>query len=232
MRFCNRRFHIRQPADDGISAAPMHYYDIHTHHELMSPSVTSILNLIPGQAVPESFFSIGIHPWYAKGSSIADLNEYVNNPFCIAIGECGLDAAKSAISFDAQKTLFRAHLELTRKYSKPVVLHVVQSTNELFHVLKDFQELVYIWHGFTGNEETFKQFLQFNMYFSCGSRGLKKPEIWRSMPEGRLLCETDDSEVSIETIYADMAAIRNESVEQLAKIIENNVIRIFGYELE
>ncbi|HCB63295.1 MAG: hypothetical protein A2W93_11010 [Bacteroidetes bacterium GWF2_43_63] len=210
----------------------MHYYDIHTHNESKSPSVTGILNLIPGQAVPESFFSVGIHPWFAKDASIADLNEYVNAPFCVAIGECGLDAVKSAISFDEQKILFRAHLELAGKYSKPVVLHVVQSTNELFHVLKDFPELVYIWHGFTGNEELIKQFSQFNIYFSCGPRGLKKPEIWLSMPEGRLLCETDDSEAQIEQVYAELAAIRNESVEQLAKIIENNVIRIFGYELE
>jgi len=211
---------------------PMHYYDIHTHHESQSPSVTGILNVIPGQPVPESFFSAGIHPWYSKGSSTADLKQYITNPYCVAVGECGLDSVKSAISFDEQKILFRAHLELPRQFSKPVVLHVVQSTNELFQLVKEFPELVYIWHGFTGNEEIVKQFLRFNMYFSFGQRGLKKPESWLSMPEGRLLCETDDSDIPIEQMYAELAAIRNESVEQLSKIIENNVFRIFGHELE
>jgi len=232
MRSCNRRFHIRQSADDGISVAPMHYYDIHTHHVSQSPSVTGILNVIPGQAVPESFFSAGIHPWYAKDASAADLKQYITDPLCVAVGECGLDAIKSSISFDEQKILFRAHLELARQYSKPVVLHIVRSTHELFQILKEFPERVYIWHGFTGSEETIRQFERFNMYFSCGPRGLKKTEIWRSVPAERLLCETDDSENSIMEIYESLAAVRHEHVETLADNIRKNVVKIFGHELE
>jgi len=210
----------------------MHYYNIHTHRESQSPSVTSILNVIPGQAVPESFFSAGIHPWYAKDALVADLHDFATSPKCLAIGECGLDSVKSSLSVDDQKLLLRAHLELATQHHRPVILHVVRSTNELFQMVKDFPDIVYIWHGFTGNEDICKQFLPFNMYFSCGQRGLKKPESWLSMPEGRLLCETDDSDIPIEQIYAELAAIRNESVEQLSKIIENNVFRIFGHELE
>jgi len=210
----------------------MHYYDIHTHHVSQSPSVTGILNVIPGQSVPESCFSAGIHPWYAKDASIADLKKYITNPYCVAIGECGLDSVKSAIPMDEQITLFRTHLELAQQYSKPVVLHVVRSTNELFHLVKEFPELVYIWHGFTGSEELSSQFLQFNMYFSVGSRGLKKPENWRSVPAERLLCETDDSENSITDIYESLASVRHEQVEVLAGIIKKNVEKIFGHELE
>ncbi|MPM27956.1 Tat-linked quality control protein TatD [bioreactor metagenome] len=232
MRFYNRRFHIRQSAGDGISVASMHYYDIHTHNKSQSPSVTSILNVIPGQAVPESFFSAGIHPWYAESTSVEDLRKYGSNPHCVAIGECGLDAVKSSIPFDEQKILFRAHLELALQYSKPVVLHVVRSTNELFQILKEFPELVYIWHGFNENKETFRQFERFDMYFSCGQRGLRKPEIWRSVPAERLLCETDEAIAQIDEIYSALAAIRNESIEDLAGIIQQNVIRIFGNELE
>ncbi|HPS82909.1 MAG TPA: TatD family hydrolase [Bacteroidales bacterium] len=232
MRSCNRRFHIRRSADDGISVAPMHYYDIHTHHESQSPSVTGILNVIPGQSVPESLFSAGIHPWYAKDASIADLKQYITNPYCIAVGECGLDSMKSSISFDEQKILFRAHLELARQLSKPVVLHVVRSTNELFHILKDFPELVYIWHGFTGSEETLRQFERFSMYYSCSPRGLKNPEVWLAVPAERLLCETDDSDISIAEVYESLAAGRHEGIELIADSIKRNVVKIFGHELE
>jgi len=210
----------------------MHYYDIHTHYELMSPSVTRILNLIPGQTVPESFFSVGIHPWYAEDTSIADLQKYIPNPKCVAIGECGLDSMKSALSLTDQKILLHAHLELARKCNKPVILHVVRCTSELFQSLKDFAELTYIWHGFTGNAELVKQFEKRNMYFSIGPSGLKKTETCVAVPNDRLLCETDDSDISIQEIYSSLAAIKNESVEKLADTIKRNVISIFGHELE
>ena len=210
----------------------MHYYDIHTHQKAQSPSVIEILNVIPGQVVPESFFSAGIHPWYAKDASIADLKQFMANPNCVAIGECGIDAINSVISIDEQKALFRAHLELAQQFSKPIVLHVVRGANELFKILKEFTALVYIWHGFTGNEEMLRQFERFNMYFSCSPRGLKKPEIWRSVPAEMLLCETDDSKIPILDIYESLAAVRHEQIETLADSIWKNVEKIFGHELE
>jgi TatD DNase family protein len=210
----------------------MLYYDVHTHLTSNHPSAVSILNVIPGQAVPESFFSAGIHPWYAKDAYIEDLHKHITNPYCVAIGECGLDNLKSDIDFAEQKKIFYSQLELAKQFSKPVILHVVRSNNELFHILKDFPELAYIWHGFTGNIETVNQFSRFNMFFSFGNRALKNENLWRTLLDDLIVCETDDSSSDITDIYSSLALIRNIDLESLALIIKNNIVKIFGNELE
>ncbi len=193
--------------------------------------MSEILNIIPGQAVPESYFSAGIHPWYAKSTSADDLHPMLLSENCVAIGECGLDAVKSSLTLEDQKMLFRAHLEIARKFSKPVILHVVRCTNELFGIVNDFPDLTYIWHGYNGNQETLRQFERFNMFFSFGMGGLTKPDLWRSMPDDRMLCETDDREDSIMDVYESLANIRGEHVEIFAGIVEANIKKIFGHEL-
>lgn len=210
----------------------MKYFDIHSHNENQSISVTSIQNVIPGQVVPESPFSAGFHPWYASKFGIADLRIIAENKNCVAIGECGLDSLKLNVSLAEQEKLFRQQLELAQNLQLPVMLHVVRSEQLLESVISDFRNLTFIWHGFAGNIETVKRSLKFDMYFSFGQRGINKPNVWPSIPQDRLFCETDDAPVSIEDIYNELARIVKTDLQQLASTIANNTQKVFGNGLD
>ncbi len=205
----------------------MKYFDIHSHNGHQSISVTTIQNMIPGQAVPESPFSVGFHPWYATHFGMADLKKLAENKNCVAIGECGLDSVKLNVSLAEQEKLFRLQLNLARNLQLPIVLHVVRSEQLLESILADFSNLNYIWHGFAGNIETVKRFLKFDMYFSFGQRGINKPDVWPSIPPERLFCETDDAPVSIEAVYLALSKIIGTDLEQLAAILANNTQKVF-----
>lgn len=211
----------------------MCFYDIHTHKELeYKNSEICIKNISLGESMPDCCFSIGIHPWETKNLSISDFEKYFQNKNCVAIGECGLDALFSDATLEKQEDIFRKHLDFARILKKPVVLHIVKSSNQLFHILKEYDDLTYIWHGFTGNASLIKQFERFNIYFSIGHRGVEKKSTCVDIPINRLLCETDDLQIPVSEIYEKVAAIRSSNLDLLKNEIAKNVKNIFGNELE
>ena len=115
----------------------MPYFDVHTH----TAKPNGIVNCYPEAEIPESYFSIGIHPWY-----ISDLNEQLhlleekakhNN--CLAIGECGLDSF-SEVDIKLQKIAFRQQIQLANQLKKPLIIHLVIAIFTLFllHLLLYF----------------------------------------------------------------------------------------------
>ncbi|PAV77432.1 hypothetical protein WR25_16188 isoform A [Diploscapter pachys] len=77
--------------------------------------------------------SIGVHPhWAYHYTEIVDdlIRRCVNNleKFC-AIGECGLDLARSTASLEAQTIAFRRQLKIANMYSLPVIVHCRDKPN-------------------------------------------------------------------------------------------------------
>lgn len=211
----------------------MHFVDIHTHNKKLNADTISIYNLIPGETLPESFFSAGIHPWYADKYKIEQVEQTIqDNPEkCIAIGECGLDLLRSPLGQFEQEELFRAHLELAQKYNKPVILHLVRATHVFGRIIKDFPNLTYIWHGFNGKPDVFQQIKSQNVYYSYGPLA-KSGYVWEYIHVEKILCETDDSGKNIEHFYQKLASIKNVDVKELKEQIFTNTIKIFGHGLE
>jgi len=211
----------------------MHFVDVHTHEKQQSADAIRIYNLIAGEELPESFFSIGIHPWYADKNSIEQVEHIIaeNPERCVAIGECGMDLLRSPLAQFEQEELFRAHLELAKKYEKPVILHMVRATHIFGRIIKDFPDVNYIWHGFTGKFDVVQQYKNYNVYFSFGA-SVKNEYVWEHIDEEKLLCETDDSKETIENTYRMLASIRNTDVDSLKNQIFANAIKVFGHGLE
>ncbi|PAV83945.1 hypothetical protein WR25_02128 [Diploscapter pachys] len=77
--------------------------------------------------------SIGVHPhWAYHYTEIVDdlIRRCVSNleKFC-AIGECGLDLARSTASLEAQTIAFRRQLKIANMYSLPVIVHCRDKPN-------------------------------------------------------------------------------------------------------
>lgn len=188
------------------------YIDIHTHNpreDVLSPTMA------------------GIHPWLAENAM--ELPDFAQ---CDIIGETGLDYA-CEVDREAQKRLFREHLEAAIKANKPVVLHVVRAVDEVLNILKEYGALRgVIFHGFIGSWQQAQRCIELGYYLSFGPRSLRSPktrEVIAKMPQSLLFCETDalDDKGNIEQIYSEVAEIREVSIEELARSIEENYNRVF-----
>jgi TatD DNase family protein len=71
------------------------FIDIHTHTPRNSSDIISIYNIKPEESIPNSPFSIGVHPWHINPlnyySQIKNMEKPLSNENAIFIGECGLD---------------------------------------------------------------------------------------------------------------------------------------------
>ena len=184
--------------------------DIHTHHprhDIVSPTMA------------------GIHPWDAeRGSDLPDFDH------CDIIGETGLDYA-CEVDREAQERLFRAHLEAAERLHKPVVLHVVRAFEPVIKVLAEYDIKGVVFHGFTGSEQQANEAIKRGYYLSFGERSLRSAKTRQAIaatPLERLFCETDDNPLlDIAEIYAEVAALKGITLDELKKEIYENYKLLF-----
>lgn len=215
----------------------MEFYDVHTHQIFLEdnddPYHSCIFDVYPleFEVAKESYerhaFSCGIHPWYSEDSDtqMAYLNEIAPNPRIIAIGETGLDRLKGP-SFEVQTAVFKKHIELSEKLSKPVIIHCVKAWEELIQVRKETNPtLPWIIHGYRGRPELTKRLIKEGFLFSIGDN--INVESMQLIPLDSLFCETDEDEMTIREIYLQTSLALNMEMEEFAGRIAQNVRRIF-----
>ena len=162
------------------------------------------------------FFSVGIHPWYLHNISAEDislLELLCSDKRVVLIGECGIDK-NSTFSAEMQIPVFEKQILISERISKPLIVHCVGSFNELFVLRKKHQPTQrWIIHGFRGKPQLAEQILQSGCDISFGEKF--NPESVRIVPFERLFIETDQSEISIEEIYHQIAAAKNCKIHEL-----------------
>ena len=184
--------------------------DIHTHHprpDIMSPTMA------------------GIHPWDAERGR--DLPDFCA---CDIIGETGLDYA-CEVDREAQERLFRVHLKAAEQLQKPVVLHVVRAYEPVIKILAEYDIKGVVFHGFTGSEQQANEAIKRGYYLSFGERSLRSAKTRQAItatPLERLFCETDDNPLlDIAEIYAEVAALKGITLDELKKEIYENYKLLF-----
>lgn len=199
----------------------MIFVDIHTHNYTESDAI-AIRNLTFSEAenlfssAEEGLFSVGIHPWFAHEYSqeqIVRMENWITNQHFFAVGECGLDKNSNA-SLALQLKVFEMQIILSEKYGKPLIIHCVGCFNELLDVKKRLNPLqLWIIHGFRGKLQLAQQLLHAGCALSYGAHF--NPESVRVTPLGKLFVETDESNLTIENIYQQIAVAKGCDVEEL-----------------
>lgn len=211
--------------------------DLHTHQIALNPDFVSVFNLIlrenEGVELPDTWFSAGIHPWYLPkelNRAIAQLENVIRSPFCIAVGECGLDRAIES-PLKRQEEVFYAQADLAARFNKPLILHCVKANSEMIRLRKSFSTAPpWILHAFHGNEKVLDALLQYDFYFSvnpAAGRSSVHPDMLRKIPLSHLFLETDDSGISIDVCYEKAAEILSIPIDNLVKQIHLNFKKIF-----
>ncbi|MDO7253184.1 TatD family hydrolase [Helicobacter cappadocius] len=152
------------------------------------------------QVYPNVYFALGIHPYEIHNNRLVDIEHFVTDKKCVAIGECGLDYYRLPELEErneykkAQKEMFIAHIELALKLNLPLIVHIREASNDAFEILNSYKNLKGVLHCFNADEILLG--LADRFYYGIGGvstfkNARKIVEILPKIPKNRILLETD-----------------------------------------
>ncbi len=150
--------------------------------------------------------AFGLHPWWQAERSeewLAKLEGLLLARPTAGIGETGLDRWMPAFDLPDQIEVLRAHLELSRRLSRPISLHCLKAWPELAAVVRDYPpcESGFLLHSYAGPAEMIPRWVRAGAFFSFSPAFLhpRKTEVRRmfcGIPAERLLVETDSPDMA------------------------------------
>ena len=147
------------------------------------------------------YISYGIHPEHIDNESklsFIEIEKVIENPKLIAFGETGLDFYHSIQYKQKQIEIFESHIEASKIYNLPLIIHQRNSEEEIVKVLNKFKNdnLKIVFHCFTGSKQLLEYCIENQYYISLSGIVTFKNantlrEIIRNVSLDHLLIETD-----------------------------------------
>ena len=208
----------------------MDILDIHTHR---LDATAALIAVDPRRFDPQpgKWYSVGFHPWDdVHMLTVGDFDllwQCACHPQVLAVGETGMDSRRGA-ALDIQASVFLHHLQLAQELGKPVVVHNVRATQHILDTRRKagFDDVTLIIHGMRGNANVARTLLDAGCYLSYGPRF--NEEALQATPLDRLLIETDDSEVAIAEVAAQVAQTLHLTPAEITPAAANNAQRLLN----
>lgn len=182
--------------------------DCHTHRQ--APAAEAIISTSPIGFVAQGsqMWSVGLHPWdlplycadnlRIKDEIWVELVAAAASPYVAAVGECGIDLSHGGL-LATQMLAFRKQALLAERLRKPLIIHAVKAHDFITGMKKDIApEMPWIIHGFRNKPTIAEIYLKAGCWLSFGEKF--SPESLDITPADRLLAETDESLMTIDTI--------------------------------
>ncbi len=202
------------------------------------------------ETYPRVFAVLGIHPHNAKegdDNALATMEELAGRPKVVGYGEIGLDFFRNWSPRDAQLRVFRKQISLAKRLGLPVVIHLRSAYDEGLGILEHEAPFPAggVIHCFSGDRNDAERALALGFYISIpGTVTYKKNDalrdIVKSLPEGRILLETDCPFLSPEPLRgkdnepaymthtaAKVAQVRNTDLKTIAEVTTRNAVTLF-----
>ena len=178
---------MNRAKQNGVDIVISSAYDIKSCHEVIENS----------KKYDGYYFTLGIHPENVDddiNELISIIQENIDNPKFVAIGEIGLDYYWTKDNKEKQIEVFEKQLELAEKYNKPVVVHSREATKDTEEILSKYNLEVDI-HCFSGSLETAKIYIKRGYYIGVGGvltfKNSNLKDIIKEIPIDNILLETD-----------------------------------------
>lgn len=215
-------------------------------------SVMRVCKAYPGYCYP----MIGLQPEEVR----PDYNEVLAmmkaklqapNPY-IAIGECGLDFYWSREYEQEQLAAFEEQVQWSVETRLPLMIHCRKAQNELLHILKRYEKELPggVFHCFTGNQKEAGEYLRFDK-FVLGIGGVStfksshlREDLPAAVPLDRIVLETDSPYMApvphrgqrnessfVKLVLENLARCYQVTDEEMARVTNDNVRRVFGISL-
>lgn len=198
---------------------------------------------------PDVWASVGIHPHSADsatGEVLAEIEALAAHPRVVAVGETGLDFYYDNAPREAQRAAFARQLEMGARLGRPVVVHCREADDEVIELLGTHGAgTTGVLHCFAGGRALLEAALELGWHLSfSGMVTFPKydaAELLRSVPEDRLLVETDSPYLApvphrgqrnepahVALVGARAAGLRGVDPTSLAEATTRNARRFYG----
>lgn len=195
--------------------------------------------------------TLGIHPEEINNitnDSFKIIEENINNPKIVAIGEIGLDYYWVKDNKEAQIKLLKKQLDLATKYNKPIVVHSRDSIQDVYDMLKEYKLKGTI-HCFSSSLEMAKEFIKLGYKIGIGGvvtfkNSKKLQEIVKELDINDILLETDSPYLTPEPyrgkrnnpslvcyVASKIAELKNMEIDEVISVTGKNAIQQFDLSL-
>lgn len=195
---------------------------------------------------PSVYGALGIHPEYVENYTLDDIKfieDNLNNPKIVAIGEIGLDYHYSKENKEEQIKLLELQLKLAEKYGVPVIIHSREATEDTINTLKKYKVRGVI-HSFSGSLETAKMYIK--MGYLLGINGVvtfkncNLKDVLKEIPLENIVLETDSPYLTpvpfrgkqnnpshILDIAKFISEIYDLTLDDVSRITTDNVLKLY-----
>ena len=232
---------IRSFSENGIEAAVTVCADL--------KSLTDVPLLV--EKYDRLFGAAGLHP-----DDVGDLNaeteniieDLVNRPGFVAVGEIGLDYHWNVEPREVQKDAFRRQIDIAKRAGKPIMVHSRDAAADTMNVIKESDAATAggIIHCYSGSVEMAREYVDMGFYLGIGgvvtfgnAKTLK--EVVRNIPLSSLVLETDcpylapapyrgkrNSSLYLPYVVSAIAELKECSGEEVIETTRNNVKELLG----
>ena len=201
------------------------------------------------------YAAFGLHPVFLNQHQPEDLMhlrdrlaQHADDPRCCAVGEFGLDYYIDNPDRERQQQLFEAQLQIAADVDLPVLLHVRRAHAPVTAALKRYRlRRAGIIHAFSGSYEEAREYIRLGFKLGMGGaatwpQAKRMHRVIAQLPAESLVLETDcpdmapafcpyqrNSPQNLPRICAELAALRGETPEQLARQCLHNTCELFGW---
>lgn len=191
--------------------------------------------------------AIGIHPEEVDtltSESFKIIEDNINNPKIVAIGEIGLDYYWVKDNKDKQISIFKKQLDLAEKYNKPVIIHSRDSIQDTYNILKEYK-LKGSMHCFNSSIEMAREFIKLGYKIGVGGvvtfkNAKNLQDIVKELDLDNILLETDSPYLTPEPyrgtknnpsmvyyVAKKISELKNLEIDEVIKVTGENAIKIF-----
>jgi TatD DNase family protein len=195
-----------------------------------------------------------------KGADVGDIARAIATApagCVVAIGETGLDRHHALDTFEDQKRLMVSHLDLSRSLLLPVIVHTRDADSDTFDLLESHSRQwagdparLGVIHCYTGDGVFAERLLGLGFFISFSGivtfrNAQSLRDVARTIPGDRLLIETDTPYLApvphrgrpnepsfLPVIASCLAAVRDVSIDEIARLTSVNAACLFGWELK
>lgn len=195
---------------------------------------------------------IGIHPEEVNNvtsNSFKIIEDNINNPKIVGIGEIGLDYYYVKDNKEKQKELFKRQIQIAEKHHKPIVVHSRDAAQDTYEMLKDINVKCDI-HCFSYSLEMAKEFIKLGFKLGIGgvltfknSKNLN--QVVSEIDIKKLLLETDspyltpepfrgqkNEPTNVKLVAKKISEIKNLPLEEVINILNENAIKQFDLDIK
>ena len=191
---------------------------------------------------PNVYGTLGFHPEYASNPDmnlwIKYMEENINNPKIVGVGEVGLDYHYEGFDKEKQKELFIKMIGLAKKHNKTLVIHTRDAAFDTLSILKEnnIQGMNVTLHCFSESIELAREFLKLGCKLGIGGvvtfkNGRKLVEVVSELDLSNFVLETDSPYLAPEPLRGTKNEPKNtyyiaKKIGEIKGIDVNEVIRI------